>query len=59
MQTAGNTLYVNTTIAPTKIINWTNTINNYGLGIPYDADPTDHSENNPFVSLADFNLRTN
>lgn len=59
MQTAGNSLYVDTSIAPTKIMDWTASVNSYGLGIPYDAYPADNSEGNPFVSLANLNLRTN
>jgi hypothetical protein len=59
MQTFGNSLYVDTSVAPTKVIDWTTTVNDYGLGIPYDAYPGDNSEDNPFVSLANFNLRTN
>lgn len=59
MQTAGNSLYVDTSIAPSKIMSWTSTVNSYGLGVPYDADPTDPSEDNPYVSLEHMNLRTN
>jgi hypothetical protein len=43
MQTAGNSLFVDTSVAPTKIMNWTATVNSYGLGVPYDADQTDIS----------------
>jgi hypothetical protein len=59
MQTAGNSLYIDTTVAPTKILSWIATMNNYANGIPYDADPTDSSENNPFISLTNLNKRTN
>ena len=59
MQTAGNSLYIDTTVAPSKILSWIGTMNNYANGIPYDADPNDLSENNPFVSLRNLNKRTN
>lgn len=43
MQTAGNTLYVDTSIAPTKILSWMNTMSSYSQGIPIDANVSDTS----------------
>jgi hypothetical protein len=59
MQTGGNTLYVDTSIAPAKIISWVNQMNSYSLGKTLDALASDISENNPYVALKNMNLYTN
>lgn len=59
MQTTGNTAYVDTAVAPTKILSWMNKMNDYSIGTVYDADSTDITEDNPHVSLANFNKLTN
>ena len=58
MQTSGNAQYVDLTTSTTKIINWMNNMNQYGLGIYIDSDSTDTSEDNPTVALNNFNLIT-
>ena len=59
MQTTGNTVYIDTSVAPTKILSWMNKMNDYSIGTIYDGDIADISENNPHVSLANFNKITN
>ena len=58
MQTSGNAQYVDLSVSTTKIINWMNTMNQYGLGIYIDSDSTVTTEDNPNVALANFNLIT-
>lgn len=58
MQTSGNSLYIDTSVAPTRMLNWITTVNSYGNGVPYDALASDITENNPYVSLSHLNLRT-
>lgn len=59
MQTTGNTVYVDMSAAPTKVLSWMNKMNDYSIGTVYDADVTDGSDSNPHVSLAKFNKLTN
>jgi hypothetical protein len=59
MQTSGNSLYVDTTVAPAKVLAWMGVLSNYSLGIPVDAPANDSSDSNPYFSLAHLNLRTN
>lgn len=59
MQTSGNTIYVDKTIASTKVLNWMNQMTNYSLGVYVDSNSSDTSQNNSVVALAHMNLRTN
>lgn len=58
MQTSGNTEYIDLTVSTSKILGWMNAMNQYAFGVYYDANPSDPSEDNPYVAIAHMNLLT-